>query len=423
MALPESSTPEEISLPTLLLPRVKSHLLDNQALLDDAVSEIKKSNSPVAIDAERASGFKYSQRAYLIQFRTEDSDIFLLDPVALEVAQLGELTSVLKDREWIIHAATQDLPCLDELNFTPGALFDTELAARILGLPRVGLGSLTEQLLNLKLAKEHSAADWSTRPLPESWLTYAALDVDVLHELRTELEIQLDSKNKLNWASQEFESLLNFKPKAPREEKWRFVKGANKITERSKLEIVRRLWEAREELARKIDVGPGRLIPDSSIIAAAEASPKTRPELQALRAFSGRASRSYLDTWWEAISSAYKSKQLPDLKPKRGEGIPNHRNWSNKFPEAAARLSMSKDLLTKLSVEIQIPLENLLTPDFLRRLCFEPPTTISKEALADSLSNMGARAWQVELVTESLVTAFSQVAESLEDPPSSSPPE
>ena len=110
--------------------------------------------------------------------------------------------------EWILHAASQDLPCLSELGMWPDRLFDTELAARLAGLPRVGLAAVIEQLLGFGLAKEHSAADWSTRPLPEPWLRYAALDVEVLTELREELIELLEADGKLEFAEQEFAAIL-----------------------------------------------------------------------------------------------------------------------------------------------------------------------------------------------------------------------
>jgi ribonuclease D len=255
---------------------------------------------------------------------------------------LKSLQRCLKDREWILHAATQDLPCLNELGLYPGGIFDTELAGRLAGAPRVGLGSLSESLLQFRLAKEHSAADWSTRPLPESWLNYAALDVDVLHELASAVKDLLNQQGKLDWANQEFASLMSFKPKPQRIDKWRGITGLHKVQDRLSHEIARQLWIARESLAQKMDVAPGRLIPDSSILVAATQKPKSRPELAALKAFSGRASRSYLDLWWDAVQSALKATELPSLKPEKTEAIPNHRNWITKFPEADRRLKHAK---------------------------------------------------------------------------------
>lgn len=405
-----NESPDAPELPLLAKSRVATKFVTEQSELATAVAALAASSGPIAIDAERASGFKYSQRAYLIQIRGADTDIYMIDPVAPELTgsqAFAELAALLKDREWILHAATQDLPCLNELGLYPGSIFDTELAGRLAGQPRVGLGALTESLLEFRLAKEHSAADWSTRPLPESWLNYAALDVDVLHELATAVESLLEEQGKLSWAKQEFESLMSFRPKPQRQDRWRGITGLHKVQDRMSHEIARQLWLARESLAQKMDVAPGRLIPDSSILVAATQKPKTRPELAAMKSFAGRASRSYLDLWWDAVQSALKATELPSLKPEKTDAIPNHRNWINKFPEADRRLKLSKASLVELSEQKQVPLENLLTPEILRQLSFAPPALVSSETVADKLTELGARAWQVELTSRLIADAFS----------------
>ena len=402
--------PELPELPLLQHPRAATRLIADEIALQEAVAVLKATTGPIAIDAERASGFKYSQRAYLIQVRAETSDVFLIDPVATpEMAAskaFQQLAAVLKDREWILHAATQDLPCLNEIGLYPGSIFDTELAGRLAGAPRVGLGSLTESLLQFRLAKEHSAADWSTRPLPEAWLNYAALDVDVLHELAEAVKELLNQQGKLDWANQEFASLMSFKPKPQRIDKWRGITGLHKVQDRLSHEIARQLWTARESLAQKMDVAPGRLIPDSSILAAATQKPKTRPELAAMKSFSGRASRAYLDLWWDAVHSALKATELPSLKPEKTDAIPNHRNWITKFPEADRRLKFAKASLIELSEQKLVPLENLLTPEILRQVSFTPPENLLRETLAERLHELGARNWQVELAAQLIVDAF-----------------
>jgi len=402
--------PELPELPLLQHPRAVTRLIADESALQEAVAVLKASSGPIAIDAERASGFKYSQRAYLIQLRAEKSEIFLIDPVANpemgKSKTFQELAEVLKDREWILHAATQDLPCLNELGLYPGSIFDTELAGRLAGAPRVGLGSLTESLLQFRLAKEHSAADWSSRPLPESWLNYAALDVDVLHELATAVKELLNQQGKLDWAHQEFASLMSFKPKPQRIDKWRGITGLHKVQDRLSHEIARQLWMARESLAQKMDVAPGRLIPDSSILVAATQKPKSRPELAAMKSFSGRASRSYLDLWWDAVQSALKVTDLPSLKPEKTDAIPNHRNWITKFPEADRRLKHAKALLLELSEEKIVPLENLLSPEVLRQVSFTPPVSLSRDTLGEKMRELGARKWQVELTAQLIVDAF-----------------
>ena len=408
----------EAELPLLSAPRAQVHFVSSPEELVPVIQSLNESQGAVAIDAERASGFKYSQRAYLIQLKAKDGPIFLIDPtsnpdIATSI-QFAELKKVLGDREWILHAATQDLPCLAELGLQPGAIFDTELASRLAGQARVGLGSLTENLLGYRLAKEHSAADWSTRPLPKEWMNYAALDVDVLHELAQAVLNLLIEQDKSEWAKEEFESLLGFRPKVQRVDKWRGITGLHKVQDRMSLEIARSLWVARESLAQKMDVAAGRLIPDSSILAAAMEKPKSRPELAAMKSFSGRASRSYLDHWWEAVSSALRANELPAIKPEKTDALPNHRNWINKFPDADRRLKFAKEKLGALCEELNLPLENLLTPEYLRQICFTPPHPISIQSIANRLLELGARKWQVKNTAEVIAAEFNR-AETVQD--------
>ena len=166
--------------------------------LAEAARAIAAGHGPVAIDAERASGYRYGQRAYLVQVRREGSGTWLIDPIACP--DLSPVAEAIGDAEWVLHAATQDLPCLAEVGLRPVRLFDTELGGRLVGLPRVGLAAVVEHYLGLSLAKEHSAVDWSTRPLPEPWLRYAALDVEVLVQVRDAVAADLAEQGKLAWA-------------------------------------------------------------------------------------------------------------------------------------------------------------------------------------------------------------------------------
>ena len=144
------------------------------------------------MDAERASGFRYSNRAYLVQIRRAGAGTVLIDPVSHggdSVEVLAPVAEVLADDEWVLHAADQDLPCLAEIGIRPSALYDTELAGRLANYDRVNLAAMVQRLLGLQLTKGHGAADWSKRPLPEEWLNYAALDVEVLVDLREALSL------------------------------------------------------------------------------------------------------------------------------------------------------------------------------------------------------------------------------------------
>ncbi|EFG64472.1 ribonuclease D [Streptomyces sp. SPB074] len=239
--------------------------------LADAVAAFAGGSGPVAVDAERASGYRYGQRAYLVQLRRAGAGTALIDPVACP--DLSGLGAALASAEWDLHAATQDLPCLREIGMVPHTLFDTELAGRLAGFPRVGLGAMVENVLGYTLEKGHSAVDWSTRPLPEPWLRYAALDVELLVDLRDALEKELDRQGKLEWALEEFDAIATAPPPAPRKDPWRRTSGMHRVRRRRQLAVVRELWTLRDRIARRRDVSPGKVLPDAAIVEAALAVP------------------------------------------------------------------------------------------------------------------------------------------------------
>jgi len=398
----ESEKVEAPQLP-LATPQAPVVLVESVSAFRQALDDLLQAEGPLAVDAERASGFRYSSRAYLVQVHRTGSANYLIDP--LGVGSLDDLTRELGDQEWIVHAAHQDLACLREVGVSPVTLFDTELGARLAGLPRVGLQGVVEDILGLRLAKEHSAADWSTRPLPSSWLTYAALDVELLPTVRHEIHRILSEQNKLDIARQEFEAQLSLSPSPARSEPWRRLSGLHQVRGPRALAVARELWSAREDLARTTDTAPGRLVPDRSLVAAVLANPQSKSALAALKDFHGRASRSHLGVWWEAIQRGQATDDLPQARA-TGDGPPAPRVWSEKNPEAAKRLEGARAVLAALSEELAIPAENLLTPDSLRRVCWEPPQSLSPEGIAEALRDKGARDWQVELLSESFAAAF-----------------
>lgn len=357
---------------------------------------------PVALDAERASGFRYSGRAFLVQIRRADLGTVLLDPIAL--GDLAPLDGPLSGSEWVLHAASQDLACLAEVGIRPRTLFDTELAGRLAGLPRVGLGPLVERMLGLGLAKGHGAADWSTRPLPGPWLTYAALDVEVLLELRDAMEGLLRDTGKLEWARQEFAALVAAPPAAPRLEPWRRTSGIHRFHDPRTLAVIRELWQTRDQLAERRDLAPHRVLPDSAIVTAAVAMPASATALSELPVYTGRAQRRLATTWFDAIerARALPAQDQPRAHPP-SEGPPPAARWAAKDPAAAARLTAARAGLAALSERVAVPVENLMLPDLVRRVLWDPP---DPDELDHTLRTAGARPWQVELVAPVLRAAL-----------------
>lgn len=390
-------------LPALHLRDGLPRVTETQQALDQVVSDLLAGTGPIAVDTERASGYRYGQRAYLIQIRREGAGSSLIDPHA--VPGVPGLAGALRGPEWILHAASQDLPCLAELGLAPTTLFDTELAGRLLGMPRVGLGPMVEDVLGMTLAKGHGAADWSRRPLPEDWLEYAALDVEVLIELRTELRDRLQDTGKLEWAEQEFAAVRDAPPPPPRVDPWRRTSGIHKIRSRRALAIVEHLWVARDRIGQETDTAPGRLLPDSSIVAAAHALPRDLSALQGTKAFHGRGAARYQRAWGAALRAAWAvpEKDLP-LAALKGDGPPPPRAWAQRDPVAAARLDRARAALQERAEQLDLPVENLVTPDLVRRVMWQPPD--DPDAVAQVLSAAGARPWQVELTAGLLEEAI-----------------
>jgi ribonuclease D len=340
-----------------------------------------------------------------VQLRRAGAGTALVDPIPLR-SDLSALTPALTGPEWVLHAANQDLPCLAEVGLVPAELFDTELAGRLLGLPRVGLGPMVEQLLGLALEKGHGAADWSRRPLPEDWLVYAALDVEVLITLRDVLAGLLAEQGKLEWARQEFEAVRTAPPPAPRAEPWRRTSGVHRVRKPRALAAVRSLWEARDRLAAERDIAPGRVLPDAAIVEAATAAPTSADALAALPVFRGRAQRRLTAYWFSALTQAGRLDlaDLPRAAPP-SDGPPPVARWADRDPDAAARLTAARAAVASVSEERNVPVENLLQPDLLRRLCWSPP---SDGDIPAALRKGGARDWQVELLAPLLEAALHQ---------------
>ncbi|HET6651965.1 MAG TPA: HRDC domain-containing protein [Nocardioides sp.] len=417
---PGETTPAEPvePAPLLTLRDGLPTITDDPGGLRTVVERVASGTGPVALDAERASGYRYSPRAYLIQLRREGSGTALVDPIAY--GDLSDLDAAFGGAEWILHAASQDLACLREVGLVPRRLFDTELAARLLGYPRVGLATLVEVIMGRSMRKEHSAVDWSRRPLPQPWLEYAALDVEVLIELRDIIGDQLVKTGKDTWAAEEFQHLIDHVP-PPRQDPWRRTSGIHKAKGRRGLAAVRELWIVRDRIAEERDTTPGRLIPDSALIAAANAMPTARTSLLDTPGFHGRGARRFADQWLAAIDRARKLRdsELPPLTI-RTDAPPQQRIWVERDPVAAARLAKAREAINAFAEEHEVPVENLLTPDYLRRVLWRPPDAGAAEmedAVARELGDLGARPWQIAITAPILAEAIVDPGEIPQPPP------
>lgn len=402
---------EQLQAPVDGIPDV----VDTPQGLAACVEALRAGTGPVAVDAERASGYRYGQRAYLLQLRREAAGTWLVDP--LPFGDLVDIDQVLADTEWVLHAATQDIPCLAELGMSPRTLFDTELGARLAGLPRVGLSAVLEYYLGATLAKEHSAADWSTRPLPEAWLRYAALDVELLVALRDRMQRDLEEQGKAEWARQEFAALTTFTgpPGTDDPDAWRRTSGLHRLRTPRSLAAVRELWQARDQIARERDVAPGRVVPDATLVDLAHRLPRQADGLPADRPERSHSRRRraeqgllrYQRTWLSAIRTALDlpEDQLP-RPTRRDDSPPPPRSWAERDPEAAESLRQARSALTELSERVDVPVENLMAPETVRRILWRPPDDRTAQGVDAAAAEQGARPWQRELVVPLLVGAL-----------------
>jgi ribonuclease D len=328
----------------------------------------------------------------------------LIDPTSIK--DLTPLRQLLNNKSWILHAATQDLPCLFELELTPGEIFDTELAARLLSLPHVGLGGLLEDELQITLDKEHSAADWSKRPLPQDWLVYAALDVEFLHQLRKSLKQKLIDNNKLNLAQQEFKALCSWQSPGLRNDPWRRTSGMHEVRGGQDSAIVRQIWLKRDEIAQQRDIAAGRVLNDAGIVEIAAKKPKTVQELKDLASIKYRPAKNDAEIWFEQLQIALQMgpDQWP-VKQKGAESYPAPKSWLEKRPEAYHRLQFVKAQLHKLSEELLIPVEHLCSPDLVKKWCWDKPTD-QLETINDWLISQGARDWQAQNLAPVLLSSL-----------------
>jgi ribonuclease D len=400
----------EVVISPLLLPAGGvPEIIESDAALQSAIEKLAAGSGPIAVDAERASGYRFSARAYLIQLK-RNQEIFLIDPIPFSLSQsprIAELNKIIQSEEVILHASTQDLPCLREWGLNPLKLFDTELGARLAGLPRVGLGALVEHFFQLSLAKEHSAVDWSQRPLNSDWLNYAALDVELLIEIRHQIAKLLLDNGKLDWALSEFQSILDAPPATPREDPWRRTSGMHKVRKREHLAVVRELWLARDEIATKTDVAPGRLLSDNAITELAVHSPMTTKAFQKTLKPIGLRPRwmENVNVWIAAITRA-QSGELPQMRLS-GDGMPALKQWRDKFPERYAPLTHAREAINQRALELEMPAENLITPEFVRRVCWDQ-TRPETSSVIEKLQKLGARSWQIEQVAALLSYALTQ---------------
>lgn len=280
----------------------------------------------------------------------------------------------------------------------PAALFDTELAARMLGWEKFGLAAVAERTLGLRLAKEHSAADWSKRPLPEEWLNYAALDVEVLLPIRDILAEALIEAGKWDFALQEFDHLLDFRPRHFAEP-WRRTHGLSKLRSRRDIAKVREMWTARDIMAAEADIAPSRVLRDRDLVALAQSRVHSSDDIMAQwpklsRADSGRLFRAFRKA----------TRLSVDELPPRKEPNPQQTGPLFSHTDLKERIAVLKGAMARLADDREIPHDVLLQPAIVKALGAESGVDVEQ-----FLVERGARPWQVELSAPVLTDAIANL--------------
>ncbi len=382
-------------------------LVENESELEKALTQLLNGSGPIAIDAERASGYRYSAQAYLIQIKRTDGGLHLIDPIAVGESDLwGKFSEDVGEEEWIIHASTQDLACLREVGLNPKKIFDTELGGRIAGCERVGLGPLTEELLDISLAKEHSAVDWSLRPLREEWLSYAALDVELLVELRDAVAGILLAQGKLNWAMEDFAAILSAPPPPPRVDPWRRTSGMHKVRDRLTLGVIRALWLARDSYAREIDLAPGRVFNDETLMEVINKKPNGLGDFRKIISRRTSVQNAPVESWYETYLAALAAplSEQPELRIPSNT-LPPVKIWQTRNPLGYARITHARAIVHELSEDLVMAPENLISPEAVRRVCWSEPPASADQYLPyveATLAEYGARKWQIRAISSGL---------------------
>jgi ribonuclease D len=336
--------------------RIQTVLVDEPDALPAALEPLS-SLDHVAIDTEFMRERTYYPQLCLIQVANAAGCV-LIDPVA--IGQLDPLCALLRERSRmkVLHAARQDLEVLSlNLGFVPGPIFDTQVAAGLLGLPaQIGYGELVRRQLGRELVKGHARTDWARRPLSTEQLAYAADDVRYLVPLHAELCRRLEAKGRLAWLFEETSRLEDpaLYAVAPGEA-WRRLKGLDRLRPEQRA-AARALAGWREALARNTDKPRGWILSDEALRALAEMLPRSRADLDSIAGLPPAVIRKRGDELLELTGSAAREAPHLDATPASNRPSPAQvakvTALMRKVRASGERLEISPELLaTRRDVE------------------------------------------------------------------------
>jgi len=365
--------------------------IDSSESLDEAVHTIR-SSSWAAVDTEADSLHHYVEKLCLVQVSVPGED-FVIDP--LHSLDLGPLVRVLNEKFLILHGADFDIRILKKNSgFNPRTLFDTMIAAQLLGYERQGLADLVLKHCGVALSKSSQKADWSLRPLQDKLLAYAANDTHYLEAVHQNLRSELSELGRLSWHEEACRKLLETlsAKKEPGDEeipRWQ-IKGSKLLKDRA-LTCLKHLWEWREEEAKRRDKPSFKILNSEILIETAQWADKN-PDLDV--SLLPNAPRNVKGELRETLNRLTKeARHLPGavyVEKKRSSG--EKRKWSAKEDEKLAALKSERERLAK---ELKLHPSLLATNAVLEKLLQHPPKNETELAGMNCLMS-----WQVELVAE-----------------------
>jgi ribonuclease D len=338
----------------------------------------------LAIDIEADSLYHYFEKVCLIQIST-DNNTYILDPLAqIGIRDLAPLMSN-PSVEKVFHAAAYDVYCLRrDYGFAFANIFDTHAAAQLLGYEFLGLSALMEKLLGICHSKQRQRDDWSQRPLASEQLEYAAMDTHHLLRLRDVLEMELQQKSRLSWATEEFEAAAAMErpEKEFDTEGFRRIKGNRELSLQDQT-VLRALYLFRDQVARKLDVPPFKVVNNSVLLDLTRKPPQSVREMFNRPGISYRVARKCATDILKIIAEA--RQQDPSiLEP------PARNNFKHPNPAARLRLESLKHWRREKAQELNLHVGVVFSANLLENLAMSPPADM------DGLANLpGMRRWRI----------------------------
>jgi ribonuclease D len=381
---PSPSETETVSPPPYIY-------VDSDSLFHEALQRLA-CVSRLAIDIEADSLYHYHEKVCLIQIST-DTETCIIDPLA--VRSISELGPLMCDPavEKVFHAASYDTYCLrKDYNFTFANIFDTHVAAQLLGHEFLGLSTLMESLLSIHHSKRRQRDDWSRRPLDPAQLEYAAMDTHHLLPLRDALETELREKDRLDWAKEEFEAAAaaerrerEFDP-----EGFRKIKGNRELSPQDQ-GALRALFLFRDEVARKLDVPPFKVMNNSVLLDLVKRPPLSPEEVCKRRGVSNRVARKYSAQIAKLIDSAKKpGSALPEA--------PARNNWKPPDRAAKRRLEALRSWRSDRSKELGLQVGVVFPASLLENLAVIFPADMQEFVNVPGMRRWRARAFGEEVL-------------------------